>query len=175
MRTTPTVPPRSEEAADRPLAFTRHDHDVCRDAALAEARRLCAERGLRLTPARERTLEILLESHAALGAYDILARLREEGLGAQPPIAYRALDFLVENGFAHRIEKLNAFVACAHPGRGHDPAFLICRDCGKIAEAVADAIAAPIDADAARLGFDIERRVIEAEGLCPGCRQRSPA
>ena len=149
-----------------------------------DARRICAEQGLRLTETRARVLEILLESHAALGAYDILDRLRGEGetvlnreqalrgegRGAQPPVAYRALDFLTGHGLAHRIERLNAFVACAHPGRGHDPAFLICRDCGAVAEAAADALVGSMDADAARLGFDIERRVIEAEGLCPGCR-----
>ncbi len=162
--------PRAASAPGDPVAFTRHDHGACRAAAMDDARRICAEQGLRLTETRARVLEILLESHAALGAYDILDRLRGEGRGAQPPVAYRALDFLTGHGLAHRIERLNAFVACAHPGRGHDPAFLICRDCGAVAEAAADALVGSMDADAARLGFDIERRVIEAEGLCPGCR-----
>lgn len=163
-------PTRPDPDPQGPLAFSRHDHDACRAEAMETARRVCEARGLRLTPARARTLEILLESHVALGAYDILARLREDGLGSQPPIAYRALDFLVENGFAHRIERLNAFVACSHPGRGHDPAFLICRDCGKVAEAMSDAASSAVEADAARLGFDIESRVFEAEGVCSACR-----
>jgi Fur family zinc uptake transcriptional regulator len=51
-----------------------------------------------------------------MGAYEVLDGLREAGFGSQPPVAYRALDFLVANGFAHKIERLNAFIACAHPG-----------------------------------------------------------
>ena len=106
-----------------------------------------------------------------MGAYDVLDRLSAEGQGAHPPVAYRALDFLVANGFAHKIERLNAFVACHHPGEGHRPAFLICRTC----EAVAEAHVAPDDgalgASAQAMGFHIERAVIEAEGLCPACRE----
>jgi Fur family zinc uptake transcriptional regulator len=82
-----------------------------------------------LTPVRRRVLEILLAQHRALGAYDILDTLREEGLGSQPPVADRALDFLIKNGFAHKIERLNAFIACTHLGQSHTPAFLICWNC----------------------------------------------
>ena len=148
-------------------AFTRHDHDACRSRALDAAEAACAEKGRKLTPVRRRVLEILLENHAAMGAYDVLARLDAEGLGSQPPVAYRALGFLVEEGFAHRIERLNAFVACAHPGAAHDPAFLICRGCGGVAEA--EAQGAGLARSAAASGFEVERTVIEAEGLCPGC------
>ena len=63
---------------------------------------------------------------------EVLDRLRDAGFGSQPPVAYRALDFLVANGFAHKIERLNAFIACAHPGAAHAPAFLICRACDAV-------------------------------------------
>jgi Fur family zinc uptake transcriptional regulator len=151
-----------------PSAFARHDHAACIAQALQAADRTCAARGAQLTPVRRRTLEILLESHAALGAYDVLARLAAEGMGSQPPVAYRALGFLVEQGLAHRIERLNAFVACVHPGAAHDPAFLICRACHKVAEAEA-APGGPFAA-AAPDGFRIEQTVVEAEGLCPACQ-----
>lgn len=127
----------------------------------------CAAEGLRLTPVRRRTLEILLEAHEALGAYDVLARLDEDGFGSKPPVAYRALTFLVDAGLAHRIERLNAFVACTHPGQNHDPAFMICRSCGTIAEGEASG-AMQRSADAA--GFQIERTVLEVEGVCPSCQ-----
>lgn len=148
--------------------FTRHDHSSCIRAALTAAEAACAEEGLRLTPVRRRVLEILLESHAALGAYDVLARLDAEGLGDKPPVAYRALSFLVENGFAHRVERLNAFVACTHPGADHDPAFLICNRCGKVAES--DAPQAGLGQSADDAGFHVEKAVIELEGVCPGCQ-----
>ncbi len=151
-----------------PKGFEAHDHNSCVSAALAAADAACAARGLQFTPVRRRTLEILLESHEALGAYDVLARLNTEGLGSKPPVAYRALAFLVEQGFVHRIERLNAFVACAHPDQEHDPAFMICRGCGTVAEA--QAVQGGLAVSAQTTGFQIEQTVIEAEGLCPTCQ-----
>ncbi|WP_118132880.1 Fur family transcriptional regulator [Oceanicella sp. SM1341] len=152
------------------LGFGRHDHAACIGDALAAAEGECAARKLRLTPVRRRVLEMLLEEHRALGAYDILERLGAEGLGSQPPVAYRALDFLVTNGFAHKIERLNAYVACAHPGEGHAPAFMICRVCASVAEAPSSPMSGELDRAAREAGFEIERAVVEVEGVCPGCR-----
>ncbi|MBM2575884.1 transcriptional repressor [Jannaschia sp. Os4] len=150
-----------------PSGFHRHDHDACIEAVMEAVEARIAARKLRMTPVRRRVLEMLLESHRAMGAYDVLARLKEEGLGYQPPIAYRALDFLVRHGFAHRIEKLNAFVACARPDCA-DPAFLICRSCAAVSEADAPA---GLDRTARLEGFAVERAIVEAEGLCPACRR----
>lgn len=147
--------------------FGTHDHRDCVAAALAAAERKCRAEGLRLTPVRRRVLEILLESHAAMGAYDVLARLAAEGMGSRPPVAYRALEFLTGHGFAHRIERLNAFVACARPGASHEPAFMICTGCGRVAEAAARP---GLGAPAREAGFRIARTVVEAEGLCPACQ-----
>jgi Fur family zinc uptake transcriptional regulator len=151
------------------MAFGQHDHAHCVASTMAAADEVCARRGVQFTPVRRRVLEILLESHGAMGAYDVLSRLDAEGLGKQPPVAYRALAFLVEQGLAHRIEKLNAFVACSHPGSGHAPAFMICRGCGTVAEAEAE-VGGPLGVTAAEAGFRIERTVVEAEGLCPACQ-----
>lgn len=150
------------------LGFTPHNHATCVATALRAAEAACTASGARLTPIRRRTLEILLESHAALGAYDVLARLADEGLGSKPPVAYRALGFLVDQGLAHRIARLNAFVACARPGHRHPPAFMICRACRQVAEST-DA-ASPLRAPADASGFVIEHTSVEAEGLCPACQ-----
>ena len=153
------------------LAFARHDHAHCASDALTRAEALAAARGVRLTPVRRRVLEILLEEHRALGAYDVLNRLAAEGFGNQPPVAYRALDFLEEQGFAHRVRRLNAFAACMHPGEAHAPAFLICRGCDAVAEAPAAPVRAALEAAAGAVGFTVERSNIEALGLCPACRE----
>lgn len=152
------------------LAFAAHDHAHCAHDALARAEALTAATGARLTPVRRRVLEILLEEHKALGAYDVLARLATEGFGNQPPVAYRALEFLVDQGLAHRIQRLNAFTACAHMGEDHAPAFLICRSCHTVAEAAATPAREALEAEAAKAGFQVERTTIEALGLCPPCR-----
>lgn len=159
--------------ASGPVAFRHHDHAGCVAKAMARAERVCTARGLRLTPLRRRALEILLEAHRAMGAYDLLARLAEEGLGSTPPVAYRALDFLSAAGLAHRIERLNAFVACTHSGEVHAPAFMICRDCRAVAEAPMDPGAGAVGPAAEAAGFSIEAVVVEAEGLCPGCSEAS--
>jgi Fur family zinc uptake transcriptional regulator len=151
------------------LAFAPHDHATCTTDALAEAEAMARARGLRLTPVRRRVLEILLESHRAMGAYDVLARLGEEGYGNQPPVAYRALEFLEENGLAHRIRRLNAFAACMHPGRAHSPVFLICTTCEKLSEAPEGAVRDALSLAAQEVGFAIETSVIEAVGLCHSC------
>ncbi|MDX8349274.1 transcriptional repressor [Cognatiyoonia sp. IB215446] len=151
------------------LGFHEHDHDTCVSGALAAADERCAEKGLRLTPVRRKVLELLLQEHRALGAYTILDLLRDAGFGSQPPVAYRALDFLVENGFVHKVERLNAFVACAHPGENHSPAFMICRVCDAVAEAYSTPSKGALGAAARAAGFQIERTVVEAEGVCPAC------
>lgn len=152
------------------IGFEIHDHGSCIADAVNAADAYCQDAGLQFTPARRRVLEILLAGHRAMGAYDILDVLRSEGLGSQPPVAYRALDFLVSHGFAHKIERLNAFVACCHPGARHSPAFLICRKCDAVAEAVAEPARGILGRTATDAGFVIERTVVEAEGLCPSCR-----
>jgi len=156
--------------ADPVPAFRPHDHDRCVATTLARAESLVRARGLRLTPVRRRALEVLLEGHGAMGAYEVLERLAQSGFGHQPPVAYRALDFLVANGLAHRIRRINAFAACAHPGEEHHAAFLICAGCARVAEVPAEALRALMDQAAAQAGFVIERASLEASGRCPSCR-----
>lgn len=154
------------------LGFAKHDHHSCIHSALDAAQEHCARDGLQFTPVRKRVLEILLERHTALGAYEILDVLRADGMGSQPPVAYRALDFLVKHGFAHKIERLNAFIACAHSGTKHAPVFLICRNCHAVAEADSDLALGRLGKAADAAGFAIERMVVEIEGLCPNCQNQ---
>lgn len=151
-------------------AFESHDHAHCADDVLARVRVIVQKNKLRLTPVRQRTLEILLESHKALGAYEVLERLAAEGFGHQPPVAYRALDYLVEQGLAHRIRRLNGFAACMYPGAEHEPAFLICKSCDKVAETKGSAFDPALNQAAKTHGFHIERSNIEAMGECASCK-----
>lgn len=147
--------------------FEQHDHRACIATGIASVEAQCSAQSLQFTPVRRRVLEILLTEHRALGAYEILDHLRDEGLGSQPPVAYRALDFLVSNGFAHKIERLNAFAACMHPGELHAPAFFICKSCDNVVET---SCAPLLNNQAREVGFEIERTVVEALGLCPNCQ-----
>ena len=90
-------------------------------------------------------------------------------------LAYRALEFLEDQGLVHRIRRLNAYVACLHPGEDHAPAFLICRLCNAVAEAAAAPVLAAMQTAATDLGFHIERANVEAIGLCPTCAAQEVA
>ncbi|PTV97716.1 Fur family zinc uptake transcriptional regulator [Rhodobacter aestuarii] len=160
---------------DPGCAFGQHDHAHCAGAVLERAAAEAERRGLRFTPVRKRVLEILLEAHRAMGAYEVLDRLAAEGFGNQPPVAYRALEFLVEAGLAHRVQRLNAFAACMHPGEAHAPVFLICRECDTVVEAEAAPLRQALDLVAGELAFTVERASFEALGLCPDCRAKAEA
>jgi Fur family zinc uptake transcriptional regulator len=153
--------------------FVEHNHRKCRTGGMKDAQTYCADEGLRLTPVRARVLEILLESHKALGAYDILQRLNSDNLGSQPPVVYRALDFLAAHGFVHKLERLNAFAACCQPDLGHEPIFLICQDFKQVAETRLGQLGDNIDRVAENHGFTVTSRVVEVTGLCPNCSGQS--
>ena len=133
------------------------------------AEQYCKENDLKFTAVRRKVLEILLQKNTALGAYEILDLLREAGFKYQPPVAYRALDFLVKNGFAHKIEQLNSFVGCVHLGKDHSPAFMICTNCNFVSEEEAINADFSISKIGSRSGFKVEKAIIEARGLCNSC------
>ena len=148
-----------------------HDHAHCIDDAVAAAERLCATKGLRFTPLRKRVLELVWSSHKPVGAYALLDQLRTEELGSAPPTVYRALDFLIENGLIHRIERMNAFVGCSHPGETHRGFFLICGDGGNAEERESQGVADSIAASASRRGFTARDMTLEVTGTCADCRR----
>src|SRR5882724_3505816 len=148
-----------------------HDHDRCSTDAMAVAEALCLERGQRLTPIRRKVLGALLASHKPLGAYEIIDRLAPKGPRPAPITAYRALEFLRENGLVHRIESRNAFIACVHNhAAGELVVFLICERCGAVGEAPSVDVTATLTAAARSAGFTPKSPVIELTGICTHCR-----
>ena len=151
------------------------------EALLDRADAICAERGARLTDLRRQVLGLILQEEAPTGAYDLLDRLRATRQGAAPPTVYRALDFLLEHGLIHRLERLSAFVGCIAPEDGghdhssHAAQFLICRQCGTTLEISDPAVARALESATARLGFRLAKATVEIEGLCEGCQSRSPS
>lgn len=139
-------------------------------ALMDQALHQCRERGVRFTAIRQRVLQIIADTHSGLKAYDLLDRLAAEHASARPPTVYRALDFLIEQGFVHRIESLNAYVACPCPAHAHGFQLLICRDCGRVEELHLDDISRRLGEHARQLGFEIQRQTIELLGRCRPCQ-----
>ncbi|MBC7767980.1 MAG: transcriptional repressor [Phycisphaerales bacterium] len=148
-----------------------HDHGATtRAAQISEAEQRCSAAGESLTPLRRRVLELLLDQHGPAKAYDLLPLLDNEKT-AKPPTIYRALDFLVRMGLAHRIESLNAFMACDVGACARSTIFLICENCGGAEEFDAGHALVDLTDAAKRDGFTIRRTMIEASGLCSTCQQ----
>lgn len=140
-------------------------------AVRARAEQLCAERGERLTPIRLRVLELLAGSAQPLGAYDLIELLgNADGRRPAPVTVYRALDFLLGQGLAHRIESRNAFVACDH-SHGHTDVvvFLLCERCGTAAESSGAEIGERLAHVARDAGFEARGQFVEIAGLCAAC------
>jgi Fur family zinc uptake transcriptional regulator len=136
------------------------------------AERLCRDRGVRLTPQRRTVLELLCASEKPLSAYEILDRMRATTANPAPPTVYRALDFLLEQGLAHKLESLHAFVGCSHPDHPHSSQFLICSDCGEVNELEDDAIEQGLRKAEQATGFTTIRPIVELLGTCAQCAER---
>ncbi|MCK4623171.1 MAG: transcriptional repressor [Desulfuromonadales bacterium] len=153
-----------------PFACRNHDHRNCIADALSIAEKLCRQQGQRFTIIRRRVLELVWQQHKPVGAYELLEMLQQNGRTA-PPTVYRALDFLQQMGLVHRIESLNAYVGCTHPGVPHDGQFLICESCKALVELDAASISSAIEQSALESGFETHRQTVEILGLCPNCRK----
>lgn len=138
--------------------------------SLAKAEAIATARGAALTPIRRRVLEMILKARRPVGAYELLAGLKNATGKAMPPTVYRTLDFLIAQGFVHRIESQNAFVACIEAESPHRSQFAICDNCGRTVESMDDALARKLSRQAARLGFKIERQIVEMHGTCATCQ-----
>ncbi len=148
-----------------------HDHQGCVSRALGTAEKLCAERGVRLTPIRRKVLELVWESHRPAKAYDLLEKIRPFEFAAKPATVYRALEFLIEHGLIHRVESLNAFIGCTCSERQHEQLLLICVHCHEVEERPGVAVMQAVARELEQAGFTIHRKAIEVHGLCAHCAE----
>jgi Fur family zinc uptake transcriptional regulator len=146
------------------------------NARLARADAYAAEHGLALTKLRRQVYALVAAAGKPIGAYDLQAALEPERGRVPPTTVYRALEFLVEHGFVHRIESRNAFVACCEIGKPHQSQFLICERCGDTLEIPGEELAEQLSSTPPAHGFEVHKQVVELSGLCSECkRKRAPA
>lgn len=121
-------------------------------------------------------MELVLAQPKPVKAYDLLDQIRQERSGAAPPTVYRALDFLLEHGFIHKLESINAFIGCGHlhgdGEAGHQPPFLICDRCAVTVELDDTRAADVLAKEARRLGFTPQAQTLEIHGLCARCGEQ---
>jgi Fur family zinc uptake transcriptional regulator len=142
-------------------------------ALLNRAARVAADRGVAMTETRRRVFELVLKAGQPVGAYRLMEEMQDKGRRGRvmPPTVYRALNFLLDNGLVHRIESLNAFVACTRSEHEHEGQFLICSGCGRAEELADEGVSELLRERAAARGFLLTHQTIELRGHCQDCRQ----
>ncbi len=150
------------------LHVPRHADRIRRLAALAiteRARSALRATGERVTPARLRVYVALLDSARALSHHEL-----ESTLGAGTPVdrvtLYRVLDWLVEQGLAHRVAGLDRVwrFSIAHESHASHAHFQ-CNRCGKViclGEPATNRVPLP-------RGFRSEAVELTVKGRCAEC------
>lgn len=147
-------------------------HKHGRDEIMLSAEQACKRAGLRLTDIRRQVLSLIAQDSKPIKAYDLMAQLGgERGRPTAPPTIYRALEFLLEHGFIHRIESLNAYVTCPHPTTAHRTQFLICDRCQSTIELEDADLSRQLGESARAQGFKPMRELIEVHGICRDCQR----
>jgi len=151
-------------------------HTARAPEALAEAEKTCETRGVRLTPIRKQVLEALYTTHRPMSAYDVIDGLAAMGVKRLAPVTiYRALEFLMAEGFVHRLASHNAFIACPFRHTDNDlVVFMICEACGGVDEVTSDPLTRALQTIADDHHFTPRARVIELQGSCAHCREKEP-
>ena len=138
-------------------------------SALEALRAYGQENGHRITAPREHVLEIVTAAESPMTAYDVLDALGAKLNEPKPPTAYRALEFLAKHGFIHRIESLNAYVACGEGHKHRGSQFMICDSCGQVEEVHMCNLPDGLKKQADGKGFSLSHWNAELHGVCGDC------
>jgi Fur family zinc uptake transcriptional regulator len=149
----------------------RYDVTICKmaDARLAERNSMAAPPA-RLTRNQCLVLEIIRQAPRPIGAYEILRMLEPQGFRS-PVQVYRATDKLLSFGAIHRVEKLNAFVACVLPrsDRRQLTVLCICDQCGQVTEFHGGAVEEGLREWARQASLTVTGASVEINVLCAAC------
>ena len=138
---------------------------------LQTAEQICLKNNVRLTDIRRHVLELICANHKAIGAYKLLDLFREQDPKAKPVTIYRALDFLMEAGLVHKIESLNAFIACLQAEHQHMSAILICDQCKNAYEIDATSAYESLFSLSEAVQFKPQCLTLELHGICASCQK----
>jgi Fur family transcriptional regulator, zinc uptake regulator len=137
---------------------------------------------MRRTPSKRRSstarnksvIEALRNVARPLSAYQLIDHLRGDGIWA-PATVYRALNHLIADGRVHRLESLNAFVACRHQHHDALAVFAICEVCGCVTEFSEQHVVDRLIAWAKSTNFAVRGLILEIRGRCASCDQAAGA
>lgn len=112
----------------------------------------------------------VLERHdKPMTAYAILDEMKRAEPGLAPPTVYRTLAALTEQGRAHRLESMKAFVPCRCDHAACVPVLAVCEACGTVEEHDGTALLPELATLATRSAFTATRHIVEIHGRCQSC------
>ena len=142
-------------------------------ASIHRVEEICKSNKLGLTEIRKQVFEIIVKKNKPIKAYEILDKISNiNNKPSHPPTVYRAIDFLIENGFVHKLNSINSFVGCFHPKAHKECYFLICKKCNIYQECCDDSLKDRISKTAIHNNFVISNTTLEIEGHCLDCNQK---
>ena len=143
-----------------------HNHSKCLNKALTTAEAVLEAKGETMTPLRKTVLQKVWGSHKSISAMDVVQQLK-----VKPPIAYRVLDYLKQQGLVHHLHSVNAYVGCNCPEQNHASQFLICTACGDVAELAQTSLDSSLSKQIAQAGFEPSAVHVEVHGTCKACQK----
>ena len=132
--------------------------------------RICCDRDLNFTLIRRRVFELLAASRVPVSAYALVDQLAARK-PVKAPSVYRALEFLIENGFVRFVAQRRAYICCELLDAQQPVALLMCTGCGNVDEVAAVPLRETIAQMVAPYGFDPAQNSLEIAGRCTSCRQ----
>ncbi|MFY0681397.1 MAG: transcriptional repressor [Thalassovita sp.] len=114
-------------------------------------------------------LGVLKQSSRPMTAYQILERLQVGEPDIAPPTVYRTLSALTDQGRAHRLESIKAFVPCRCSHVESVPVLAICEDCGSVEEHDGSDLLAKLTSLTNQSAFQACRHIVEIHGQCGTC------
>lgn len=130
----------------------------------------CQQQGLRFTQGRQQVLKLLAAKGKALTAYELLEQVQQQQAKAKPATIYRALDFLLQHGFVHRLNSINGYVVCPHFQCQHSAQLFICQTCRHVSEFQQEEIGELLLNAAQEHGFHLHSQTVELTGFCQSCQ-----
>lgn len=137
--------------------------------AVQSFKNYCKDHDLRVTPPRLSAFRIVHHAPKPITAYEVLENMSKDIKSPKPPTAYRALDFLTEHGFVHRIESLNAYVSCCVNHKHEGSQFMICDACGYVEEIHLCSLPKALQDKVENEKFSIHHWNVEVHGTCAKC------
>lgn len=114
-------------------------------------------------------LSVLRARDKPMTAYAILDELKAGEPDLAAPTVYRALAALTDQGRAHKLESLKAFVPCRCDHAAAVPVLSICSDCGTVEEHDGTCLLSELTALSAQTSFTAKRHIVEIHGHCESC------